>query len=75
MDSGLLCHLIGFRHPEELKRSNLLGALFENFVLGQMVRRESNKGKRINLFFYRDQWGVEVDFVQPVGGKTKALRM
>ncbi len=70
-DSGLLCHLMGFRHVTELKHSNLLGALFENFVLGQMVRTESNKGKKMNLFFYRDQWGLEVDFVQPVGEKFK----
>ena len=69
MDSGLLSHLIGFRHPKELKDSSLMGFLFENFVLGQLIRKASNKGKKPNLFFYRDQWGSEVDFVQPVGEK------
>ena len=68
-DSGLLCHLIGFRNKEELKNSSLLGRLFENFVLGQILREKGNKGKRPNLFFYRDQWGRELDFVQPVGEK------
>ena len=68
-DSGLLCHLIGFRNKTELKNSSLLGSLFENFILGQILRENENKGKRINLFFYRDQWGREVDFVQPIGEK------
>ena len=35
IDSGLLCHLIGFRQMTELKTSSLLGGLFENFVLGR----------------------------------------
>lgn len=69
MDSGLLCHLIGFREANELKNSSLLGSLFENFVLGQILRMEGNRGKKANLFFYRDQWGRELDFIQPVGEK------
>ena len=69
MDTGLLCYLIGFRNKEELKRSNLIGSLFENFVLGQILRESGNKGKKPNLFFYRDQWGREVDFIQPIGEK------
>ena len=69
MDSGLLCHLIGFRQMSELKNSSLLGSLFENFVLGHIIRTACNKGKKANLFFYRDQWGHELDFIQPVGEK------
>jgi len=69
IDTGLLCYLIGFRNKEELKNSNLLGSLFETFVLGQILRESGNKGKKLNLFFYRDQWGREVDFIQPVGEK------
>ena len=69
MDSGLLCHLIGFRKVNELENSSLLGSLFENFVLGEIIRTEGNKGKKANLFFYRDQWGRELDFIKPVGEK------
>ena len=69
MDSGLLCHLIGFRKSDELKNSSLLGNLFENFVLGQLLRTQGNKGKKANLFFYRDHWGHELDFIRPVGEK------
>ncbi len=69
MDSGLLCHLIGFRQTDELKNSSLLGSLFENFVLGQIIQAACNKGKKANLFFYRDHWGREVNFIQPVGEK------
>ena len=71
IDTGLLCHLIGFRNKKELKESSLLGSLFETFVLGQLLRKQGNKGKRPNLFFYRDHWGREVDFVEPVGEKLR----
>ena len=69
MDTGLLCHLIGFRQEEELQNSNLMGKLFENFVLGQIIKSESGRGKKPNLFFYRDHSGLEIDFVRPVGEK------
>ena len=70
MDSRLLCHLIGFKQMGELKSSSLLGSLFENFVLGQIIRSACNKGKKANLFFYRDQWGYELDFIQSIGEKV-----
>ena len=69
IDTGLLSYLIGFRNKEELKSTNLIGNLFETFVLGQILRESGNKGKKANLFFYRDQWGREVDFIQPIGEK------
>lgn len=68
-DTGLLCHLIGFRQEEELQNSNLMGKLFENFILGQILKSQSNRGKKPNLFFYRDHSGLEIDFVRPVGEK------
>ena len=33
----------------------MLGAIFETHVLGQIVRHFANKGRRRDLYFYRDQ--------------------
>jgi len=69
LDTGLACFLAGMRGPDDLERSSLLGAMFETHVLGQMVRRQANRGLPVSLYFYRDRQGREVDFVIPAGGR------
>ena len=71
LDTGLACYLAGFTNSEELFNSSLLGSFFETHCFGQLYRSFCNKGKRPNIYFYRDQWGREVDFVIPVGEKLK----
>lgn len=64
-DSGLACHLLGIRTQAELERSPFLGALFEGFVASEIVKAQVNQGKRKELYHFRDQQGLEVDFVFP----------
>jgi predicted AAA+ superfamily ATPase len=71
LDTGLACFLTGLRTASELGKSSMLGALFETLVAGQMVRWFSNRGRTPNLYFYRDHYGHEVDFVIPVGEKLR----
>jgi predicted AAA+ superfamily ATPase len=73
LDTGLACFLIGVRTAEDLKRSHLLGAMFETHVLGQIVRHYANRGQRAELYFYRDHWGHEVDFVLPRAGNFRLI--
>jgi uncharacterized protein len=73
LDTGLLCSLLGFRSAADLERSSMLGAIFETFVYGQIVRRFANRGQNPNVFFFRDHQGHEVDFVVPVGEKLNAV--
>lgn len=37
------------------------GALFENFVIIEMLKNRYNRGQRSNLYFFRDSTGNEVD--------------
>jgi predicted AAA+ superfamily ATPase len=62
-DTGLLCFLLGFDSPEALERSALVGAVFETFVLGQILRAKSSSGSAAGIFYWRDAHGTEVDFV------------
>ena len=39
-DTGLLCFLLGFDSPEALVRSQMIGALWETFVLNQLIRHQ-----------------------------------
>lgn len=72
-DSGLACHLLGIETAAELEKSPFLGALFEGFIAGEIVKTQLNAGRRRELYYFRDQQGLEVDFVVP--GKDGRLRL
>jgi predicted AAA+ superfamily ATPase len=65
LDSGLACHLLGIRTQEELNRSPFLGPLFEGFVAAEILKCQLNLGWRKELYYFRDQQGLEVDFLFP----------
>jgi len=64
-DSGLACYLLGIRTQAELDRSPFLGALFEGFIAAEIVKSQVNRGQRKELYHFRDQQGLEVDFLFP----------
>lgn len=66
-DSGLACHLLGIGTATELDKSPFLGALFEGFIAGEIVKAQLGGGRRRELYYFRDQQGLEVDFVVPIG--------
>jgi predicted AAA+ superfamily ATPase len=64
-DSGLACYLLGVTSSAEFERSPFLGALFEGFVAGEILKSQANQGMRKELYYFRDQQGLEVDFLVP----------
>jgi len=64
-DTGLLCHLLGIRTPEQLLAHPLRGAVFETWVLGELRKQATNSGRQPEFYFYRDRKGLEVDLVVP----------
>ena len=66
-DSGLACHLLGIETAAGLRASPFYGALFEGFVAAEIAKRQLNTGRRRELYYFRDQQGLEVDFVVPTG--------
>lgn len=67
-DNGLLCHLLNIHSLETLEGSLLRGPIWENFVFTELAKNELEVGR--NLFYYRDQNGVEIDFIVESDGKT-----
>jgi predicted AAA+ superfamily ATPase len=65
LDSGLACYLLGIRSVAELERSPFLGALFEGFIASEILKSQTNRGLRKELYYFRDQQGLEVDFLVP----------
>ena len=64
-DSGMACHLLGIQTQAELERSPFLGAIFEGFVASEILKSQINRGHRKELYYFRDQQGLEVDFLVP----------
>ena len=72
-DSGLACHLLGIESATELARSPFLGALFEGFIAAEIAKGQVNAGRRRELYYFRDEQGLEVDFLMPGRGGSVAL--
>lgn len=72
-DSGLACHLLGIDSITELEKSPFHGALFEGFMAAEIVKAQINSGRRRELYYFRDEQGLEVDFVVPGKGGSVAL--
>lgn len=62
-DTGLLCYLLGITSKEQLLLSTHLGAIFENLIISETLKRHCNRGEEPQLFFYRDDRKVEVDLL------------
>jgi hypothetical protein len=64
-DAGLACHLLGIESQAELERSPFLGPIVEGFVAAEILKSQINRGLRKELYYFRDQQGLEVDFLVP----------
>lgn len=62
-DTGLVCSLLGISGVEQLPLHPLRGALFESLVVTELMKQRTNAGKPVNLYYWRDKTGHEVDVV------------
>lgn len=66
-DTGLLCHLLGLETQRALEHSPFMGGVFEAFVAQELVKSQIHHGRPRELYYFRDEQGLEVDFVIPHG--------
>jgi predicted AAA+ superfamily ATPase len=62
-DSGMLCHLLGIRSPAQLREHPLRGAVFESWVVSEILKARVHRGLPPALSFFRDRKGAEVDVI------------
>jgi predicted AAA+ superfamily ATPase len=72
-DPGMACHLLGIDTEAELEKSPFLGAIIEGFIAAEIIKAQANAGMRRELYFFRDQQGLEVDFIVP--GKNGSMTL
>ena len=66
LDTGLACYLIGWDNAQALQNGAMSGAMFETFVIGEVVKSWANSSgvtPSMNFHFYRDKDGNEIDLV------------
>ncbi len=61
-DQGLVAHLLDIQNRKDWDNHIYKGHLWENLVFMELIKTLSLR-PGVNLFFYRDQNGVEIDFV------------
>ena len=62
-DTGLVCWFLGIREPRQLRAHPLRGALFETWVVSEVLKHRTHRGRSGGLSFYRDRHGAELDLV------------
>jgi predicted AAA+ superfamily ATPase len=74
-DTALVCFLLGIENIQQLNTHPLRGAVFENFVVLEFLKKRFNEGKMSNLYFYRDNSQREIDLLQDFGDKYNAYEI
>ena len=71
-DTGLACWLLGIRDVAQLDVHPLRGAIFESWVVSEIIKQRYNRGESNGVYFFRDKSGLESD-VLVQGRKTLKL--
>lgn len=73
LDSGLVCHLLGIRSEAALTDSPFAGAVFEGFVVAEALKAQWARGEEGEVYYFRDEQGLEVDLVVPLSEDAVSL--
>ncbi len=63
-DTGLLCYLLSMQSEKDVVNYYQLGALFENLIIAERMKRAHHDGKEARLYFYRDSNQLEADLLE-----------
>ncbi|AEH45205.1 hypothetical ATPase [Thermodesulfatator indicus DSM 15286] len=74
-DTGLACYLAGWRDPKTAFEGAMSGALFENYVLVEILKSYFNRGKEPAIYFWRTKDGQEVDLLIEEQGKLYPIEI
>lgn len=74
-DTGLACLLSGLQRAEQLITHPLRGALFETWVVSELIKYRFNQGLVSNLYFWRDSQGHEIDVLLDEGDRLVPIEV
>ena len=74
-DPGLACYLLDIETETQLDRDKMRGAIFENYVVMEVVKHRLNQGRKGGVYFYRDSNQNEVDILLKQEGELTAIEV
>lgn len=74
-DPGLACFLLDIESPRQLERDKMRGAIFENYVVMEVIKHRYNRGLLNGVYFYRDSNRNEVDILLKEEGEITAIEV
>jgi predicted AAA+ superfamily ATPase len=63
LDTGLAAYLTEWSSPETLEAGAMSGAIFESWVMGELLKSWLNNGLRPPFYYYRDKDQKEIDLL------------
>lgn len=75
VDPGLAAWLLGIQTIDQLSIHPHRGALFESWVVSELLKGRYNRGIDSNLYFWRDKTGHEIDVVIDEAGKLRPIEI
>lgn len=75
LDVGLAAWLLGIRDRATLALHPLRGALFETLVVSEVLKHRRNLGVPADIYFWRDNNGIEADLLIEDGAKLQPVEI
>lgn len=74
-DTGLVCYLTKWSSPEVTQNGAMNGALFENYVVSEIMKSYYYHGLEPYAYYYRDKDAKEIDLLLESDGKLYPLEI
>ena len=74
-DTALVCYLLGIRNVLQLKTHPLRGSVFEGMVVTELIKQRTNAGLPVNIYYWRDKTGHEIDVIIDNGNKLLPIEI
>ena len=75
LDTGLVAFLTKWQSAQTLMHGAMAGALFETFVVSEILKSYQFRGKEAPIYFYRDKEKREVDLLFDIDGMMYPLEI
>jgi len=62
-DTGIVSYFTGIRNQELFENGPMKGAIFENYIIAEIVKKERHIKSHADFYYYRTSKGNEVDLI------------
>jgi hypothetical protein len=74
-DTGVACSLLGIHDVNQIQLHYMKGALFENLIINEFIKRNFNRGENRQPYFWQDNHGKEIDCLLVNGEKITPVEI